>query len=191
MSRALFSLKQTRTTGHHVWTGHNARPTYGCLRIRLVNNIGRTRGKEGSFMGNANLFVAEKTNWKRAMKADPRNSDEDWNSGVNDKILISYSRYDEILKDSSILQNYTAAHQEVLKKWWFLRTSQYQTIIELLRWCNTCIKPKGRCQRGLIFFNCRITFSPYDLESNVSFTFLALVIAAGIDNKIFSSRISE
>lgn len=75
--RTLFSLKQTRTIGHHKCTGHDARPTYSCVRIISVNNTGRTRGKEGSFMGKANLFVAEKMNWKRVMKADPRNWDED------------------------------------------------------------------------------------------------------------------
>lgn len=57
-------------------------------------------------MGHANLFVAEKMNGKGVMKADSRNSDEEWNSGVNNKTLITCSLYDEVLKDGSILQNY-------------------------------------------------------------------------------------
>ena len=47
------------------------------------------------------------------------------------------------------------------------------------------------CKTGLVFFNCKIIFSSYDLGSSVSFISIPLVIAAGTDNKIFSSSIFE
>lgn len=52
------------------------------------------------------------------IKADPGNPDEERNSELNEKILISYSLYNKTMSDSNILQNYTEVYQ-VLNNWWY------------------------------------------------------------------------
>lgn len=107
--------------------GHYARPIYSYLRIISVNKIRtKTQTQKWKLHGERKFFCSRENDLKSEyvemlsqemlIKADPGNPDEERNSEVNEKILISYSLYNKTMSDSNILQNYTEVYQ-VLNNW--------------------------------------------------------------------------